>query len=133
MFYISNEKEKIQIERVKNLLQQTYWAQDRSEELIRISIENSECYGAYLNATNQQIAFARAVTDCASVYYICDVVVDEKYRGMGIGKELIHAIVSEERFMHMRGVLATADAHGLYEKYGFVKDAERFMSKGPKR
>lgn len=131
MFYISDQIEKIQMDAVKALLKQTYWAQNRSEELIRTSIQNSVCYGAYLEETGKQIGFARVVTDYASVYYICDVIVDEQYRRMGLGKELIRAIVSDERFISCRGILATADAHGLYEKYGFKTDTKRFMGKAP--
>lgn len=131
LFYISSEKENIQIEEVKRLLGQTYWAQNRTEDLIKLSIANSECYGAYLKNTNRQIALARVVTDYVSVFYICDVVVDQEYRGNGIGKELIHAIVSDERFINLRGLLATSQAHKLYEKYGFARATERYMSKEP--
>lgn len=131
MFYISNQKESIQIEEVKKLLKQTYWAQNRSEDLIRLSINHSECYGAYLKSTNQQIALARVITDYVSAYYICDVIVDEKYRGLGIGKKLINTIVSDGRFKNLRGLLVTADAHGLYEKYGFSKATDWYMGKEP--
>lgn len=131
MFYISDKKEDIQIDVVKTLLKQTYWAQNRSEDLIKRSIDNSVCYGAYLKSTNKQIAFARVVTDYASVFYICDVIVDEEHRGKGVGKELIHTIVSDERIKSIRGILATADAHGLYEKYGFKTDTKRFMGRAP--
>ena len=129
MFYISKDKNKIQFTRVSELLSTTYWANNRSEDKIRKSIENSICYGAYLKENNKQIGFARVVTDYATVYYICDVIVDENYRGKSIGKALMEAIVNDSQLQDMKGMLITEDAHGLYEQYGFSKDENIFMCK----
>ena len=75
------------------------------------------------------IALARVLTDHGYVVYIADVIVDEKYRGKGIGKKLISTIVSDNRFSNLLGLLVTRDAHGLYEQFGFVKDSERAMTR----
>ncbi|HHY64199.1 MAG TPA: GNAT family N-acetyltransferase [Clostridiaceae bacterium] len=59
---------------------------------------------------------------------MCDVIVDENHRGKGIGKKLVSLVVESDEFKDLRGILATRDAHGLYQQYGFVKAAEgRFM------
>lgn len=131
LFYISNRKENLQMEAIKALLGQTYWAQNRTEDLIRCSIEHSECYGVYLKDTNRQIGFARVVTDYVGVFYLCDVIVDRDYRGMGVGKALIEAIVSDQRFVHLRGLLATSNAHEFYKKFGFRTVSEKFMCREP--
>lgn len=68
---------------------------------------------------------ARVVTDFATTFYLADVIIDEKYRGKGIGKKLISTIVSDKRFSSLLGILVTKDAHGLYEHFGFVKDFKR--------
>lgn len=131
MFYISDSKEDIQLAEVKRLLAQSYWAQKRTMDVIQRSIEGSLCFGAYLEQNGKQVGFARVITDYATNYYLCDVIVDEPYRGMGVGKALVRRIVDDERLQGLRGVLATHDAHGLYEQYGFRWEREHFMGKEP--
>lgn len=132
MFYISDEKEKMQITAVERLLKQSYWAKPHEIALLHKTIENSLCFGAYLEENDLQIGFGRVVTDYTTTYYLCDVIVDEKYRSIGIGKALIERIVNDDRLRPLKGMLKTSDAHGLYEKYGFCKaDADRFMYKQP--
>ena len=75
------------------------------------------------------VGMARVITDFATTFYIADVIVDEKYRGRGIGKKLISTIVSDNRFSNLLGLLVTRDAHGLYEQFGFAKDSERAMTR----
>jgi len=127
-YRISNDKSLLPIERVKELLWNSYWANERSAEAIEKSIHNSDCYGVYKD--KELVGFARVVTDHATVYWLCDVIVDEKHRGQGIGKNLVKRIVESGDYKDIRGILATKDAHGLYEQFGFGKAAEgRFMMK----
>jgi GNAT superfamily N-acetyltransferase len=86
-------------------------------ETIKKSIENSLCFGMYADST--QIGFARCVTDFATIYWLCDVIVDDRYRGQGLGNALIRFITERDTLKPLTGILATRDAHGLYEKYGF--------------
>ncbi len=125
-YKISNEKSLLSIEKIKELLSKSYWASDRSVEVIEKAISNSDCYGAYIG--NELVGFARVVTDYATVYWLCDVIVDENHRGKEIGKKLVKMIVESSDYKDLRGILATKDAHGLYEQFGFGKAAEgRFM------
>ena len=128
-FYISDNKDELQIYRVTELLNNTYWAATRSKQVIEDSINNSVCYGVYDDETNILIGFARVITDYATTYYLCDVIVDENYRGKGIGKDLIKKITEDSRYSGMVGLLLTKDAHGLYKRYGFNEEATRFMIK----
>lgn len=121
MFYISDKKD-IRTEELMRLLKQTYWAQERQEEKVIRSLGNSVCFGAY-DEWDRLIGFARVVTDFVSIYYLCDVIVDTEHRGLGIGKALVDAVVTDERFAGVPALLKTKDAHGLYRKYGF-KDAD---------
>ena len=131
-YTISSKKSDLQLDRIQLLLSQTYWAADRSKALIERSIANSLCFGAYLE-NGRQVAFARVITDYVSAYYICDVIVDSKYRGNGIGSALIQTIVEQSCFESMRGFLVTRDAHGLYRKFGFEPDSERCMMRTPRK
>lgn len=125
-YRISNEKSLLSIEKIKELLSKSYWANDRSAEVIEKAISNSDCYGVYKE--KELVGFARVVTDNATVYWLCDVIIDEKHRGKGIGKNLVKRIVESSDYKDIRGILATRDAHGLYEQVGFGKAAEgRFM------
>ena len=89
---ISNDKNLLQFERIKELHQQMYWTKNWSEEKIRKNIDNSNlCYGAY-DENGDQIGFARVVTDFSTVCYILDVVVDESHRNQGVGTKLMREI-----------------------------------------
>ena len=126
-FLVSDDKDKIQLDRVCQMLNATYWAQDRPREIIAKSIENSICFGIYRDEV--QIGFARCVTDYATFYWLADVIVDDEYRGQGLGKVLVEAAVKHEQLQGCFGILGTKDAHGLYEKYGFNLVTDRMMRK----
>lgn len=107
----------MQVDDIYNLLQTSYWAQDRSKEAIIKAMENSLCFGVF--AGEKQIAFARVITDYVTTYYACDIIVDGAYRGQGIGKELVGYLVAYPALRSLKGILATRDAHELYRQFGF--------------
>ena len=117
-FKISDQTSLLQIDRICDLLAKSYWANARSRDTIEKSIQNSICFGAYCEGI--QVGFARCVTDYATIFWLCDVIVDEAYRGRGIGKALIEAVVSHEKLKGLSGILATRDAQGLYARHGFL-------------
>lgn len=126
-YRISNDKSLILIEDVCELLANTYWANKRPREVIEKSIENSICYGIYNK--NKQVGYGRIITDYATTYYIADVILNEKHRGIGLGKKLIECMVEFDGISGGLGMLLTSDAHGLYTQYGFERDGEKFMAR----
>lgn len=120
-------REEIDVDQVMHLLSQTYWANDRTKEVMIKAIKNSECIAIYLN--DIMVAFARIVTDYSTFFWLCDVIVDEEYRGKGLGKILITEVQKLDYFQPLLGVLATKDAFALYEKIGFEKEPIKFMMK----
>ena len=126
---ISDDKSKFPVEKAIELLHTSYWAETRDPEVIRKSIENSIVFGVYSTTTDSLIGMARVITDFATTFYLADVIIDEKYRGKGIGKKLISTIISDKRFSSLLGILVTRDAHGLYEHFGFARDCERAMTR----
>lgn len=97
---------------------------------IKKSVENSLSFGVFHN--DRQIGFARVITDYATTGYLCDVFIDEDYRGQGHSKWLIETINSHPDLQGFRRwVLVTADAHKLYEKIGFkpVATPEKYMER----
>ena len=126
-YVFSDEKKLLQLDAIKSLLHSTYWAKNRSVSIIEKSIENSLCFGIYKDKI--QIGFARCVTDFATFYWLCDVIIDNKHRKKGLGKELIKFITQHNELKTLKGVLATRDVKGLYEKYGFKLSTNSFMMK----
>jgi ribosomal protein S18 acetylase RimI-like enzyme len=98
-------------------------------EQIKRSIENSSCYGVYLDGKETLAGFARVISDYATTYYLCDVIIDPEYRGSGLGKALVSHIVSRPEYAGLHGFLFTRDAHGLYEQYGFQLAVVRSMER----
>ena len=103
---------------IVRLLRCTYWADQRTVEQIEKSVRNSSCYGVYLEEAGL-VGFARVISDYATTYYLCDVVIDPAYRHRGLGTALVSHILSLPEYAGLRGFLVTRDAHGLYEKLGF--------------
>ncbi len=124
---INMDKESISISRVKELFSTTYWAKDRDVDIIEKSFEHSECIAVYHD--DFMVGFARIVTDYTTMFWLCDVVIDEKYRGNGIGNKMITFLKEQEFYKPLMGVLATRNAHGLYEKFGFYTEKVKFMRK----
>ena len=119
--------EQISADEAFELLKTTYWANKRSREQVEKSMRNSVCYGIRLAEGRKLAGLARVITDWATTYYLCDVVIDEAYRGKGLGKALVSHIVSLPEYAGLRGFLFTRDAHGLYEHYGFERSEGRTM------
>ena len=127
-FTITTEKEKLDIDLIHSFLNRTYWGEGISKETIRRSIEGSLCFGVYEN--DKQVGFARMITDRATFAYLADVFIIEEYRGRGLSKWLMEVIMSHPDLQRLRRmILATKDAHGLYEKFGFTPliNVERWM------
>jgi GNAT superfamily N-acetyltransferase len=122
-FAISTDPERLQIKVIHEFLSQSsYWAQGRPIETVKRSIENSVCFGIYAlgsDGSEQQVGFARVVTDLATFGWLCDVFVLESHRGLGLGKWLVESIVNHPDLTNIRRlILATRDAHELYHRYG---------------
>ena len=130
-FIIDNDKTKLQFDVIQRFLsEESYWAKNRTPEQTRTAIEHSICFGLYHK--DAQIGFARVVTDRATFAYLGDVFVLDEYRGRGLGKWLMETIVAHPELQGLRRwVLATRDAHGLYEPFGFepLKFPDRWMER----
>lgn len=107
----------------------SYWSTNISWNRFKRACANSLIFAAFDG--DQQIGFARVVTDCATYAWLCDVFVAEHVRGRGVGRRMMEAIMADDRLQGLRQfVLATRDAHSLYEQFGFKRLGEpddRFM------
>jgi GNAT superfamily N-acetyltransferase len=119
-FTISTDPARLDIARIHEYLSgSSYWATGRPLEVVRRSIENSLTFGVYKGAA--QVGFARVVTDYATFAWLADVFVLPGFQNQGMGKWLIGVVAAHPRVQGLRRwVLATRDAHGLYQQYGFT-------------
>ena len=129
-YRIIEGSEKMNLDEVVRLLKMTYWADKRPVEQIRKSMNNSSCYGVYLDDEKKLVGFARVISDYATTYYLCDVIIDTLYQHKGLGTALVSYIESLSEYSGLRGILITRDAHNLYQKFGYEVLNGRVMVKG---
>jgi GNAT superfamily N-acetyltransferase len=115
---------------ISMLLANSYWAKGIPLSTVEKSLKGSLCFGVLDG--EQQIGFARVISDYATIAYLGDVFILPEYRGRGLSKWLMDCVVNHPDLQGLRRwILATNDAHGLYEKYGFteLKKPEIFMER----
>ena len=119
-FLISTDRNLLDIEMIyKYLNEDSYWAQGIPLETLKKAIENSLCFGVY--HYDKQVGLARVVTDKATFAYICDVFILDGHKRLGLSKWLMQTIKEHPELQGLRRwSLATADAHKLYEQFGFT-------------
>ncbi len=130
-FTISTDRDLLQVGAILDyLVNESYWASNRTRQQMELIIANSLCFGVYKN--EKQVGFARVVTDYATFAYLGDVYILPELQGEGLGKWLMEVIINHPKLQGFRRwILATKDAHTLYEKYGFteLKHPDRWMEK----
>ncbi|MFM2368121.1 MAG: hypothetical protein RL619_417 [Bacteroidota bacterium] len=130
MITVSTDKNKLDVPFIQYFLKDIYWAAGRTMEEVQITIDNSFCFGIYLN--DKQIGFARVITDYVVFSYLMDVFITEEHRGKGYSSILISSMMNEPKLKEVKiWRLATTDAHFLYEKFGFktLAHPEKMMEK----
>ncbi len=129
-YYISTDKDRLDIPKIHKEIKDSYWGGNRTTELTTTTIDNSICFGVYTKE-NEQIGFARVLTDKVVFAYIMDLMVFNPYKGKGIGKRLVEYILGHPSIKDvLTKALKTKDAHSLYEQYGFrsVGDSPLWMT-----
>ena len=115
---ITTDRTRLDLGFIHGYLTASYWATGRPYVEVRRSIEGSLAFGLYHG--DNQIGFARVITDYATTAHLADVFVIASYRGKGLGKWLIEIVIDHPRVRSIRKwTLATSDAQALYARYGF--------------
>lgn len=129
-YQVSDDPARLDQAAIYAFLSQSYWAAGRKPHTQLMANRNSLCFGLY--QAKAQIGFARVVTDYASFAYLADVYVLEAHRGKGLAHWLMECVHAHPRLQGLRRwALATRDAHGLYEKFGWtaLSNTDRWMEK----
>lgn len=129
-YVVSSDPARLDLDVVHRFLSEdSYWAPGIPRALLERAVAHSLPFGLY-DATGAQVGFARVVTDRTTFAYLADVFVLDAHRGHGLGQWLTRCVLAHPDLQGLRRVLLTTqDAHGLYEKVGFVQAPfpERFM------
>lgn len=127
---VSTDQRKLDITLIHDFLTTSYWAKGRTIEEVKKSIDNTLCFGIYLD--NEQVGFARVLTDKVVFAYLMDVFIIEKHRGKGYSKILLGEILNHPELSEIKKwFLGTRDAHDLYRQFQFVEipTPERYMER----
>jgi GNAT superfamily N-acetyltransferase len=117
-YKISTESKLLDVAAIHAFLTQSYWSPGIPYLVVERAINNSLCFGVYHG--DEQVGFARVVTDKATFAYLADVFILEAHRGKGLSKWLMQVIKEHEDLQGLRRfMLATKDAHGLYRQFEF--------------
>ena len=111
--------ENMDFERVTGMLSKAFWCENIKTDEVKKGASNSALViGVFYN--DEQIGFARVISDKTRFAYILDVYVDERYRRNGIGQLMVNNILKHDDLNDVyQWVLLTKDAHGVYSKSGF--------------
>lgn len=129
-YCVSSDPAKLDLKVIHAYLSRSYWAEEIPFEIVKRSVEHSLCFGVY--KAEQQIGFARVISDYTTFAYLADVFILEEDRGKGLSKFLMECILKHKELQGLRNFcLLTQDAHSLYARYGFrnIPKPENFMAK----
>ena len=102
-------------------LQTTYWWQyGLTREKVERGAKNSALtIGAYHN--NDQVAYARVVSDTMRFAWVADVYVAPEHRKKGLARAMVRFALDHPDLKDVsKWFLATKDAHGVYAELGFA-------------
>lgn len=120
-YKISANKNDLDFSVVYQFIASSYWAKGIPQTTMQRAIENSLCFGVFTER-NQQVGFARVISDYATYAYLADVFILEDHRGKGLSKWLVAEILNHADLQGLRRFnLVARDAHGLYEQFGFAR------------
>lgn len=104
---------------IRALLEPTYWCASTPPAAIEAAFEHATVV-VVARRGHRIVGAARALSDHARRAMIFDVIVAEDARGAGVGSALVARLLDHAALVDVEVVwLATRDAVGLYERFGF--------------
>ena len=120
-YELSDDPARVDLDAVWAFLSEhAYWGRWRSRDDVERQVRGAwRVVGCY-DASGAMVGFARAVSDGVALAYLADAHVLPAHRGRGLGARLVQVMVEQGPGADFRWLLHTADAHGLYERFGFA-------------
>ena len=133
-YVVDDDRRRIDLDVVWEFLStHAYWARWRTRDVVEQQVREAwRVVGCYDRGSGQQVGFARAVSDGLAIAYLADVFVVDEHRGRGLGKLIVQAIIDDGPGAHIRWLLHTTTARGLYEQFGFGPPIETLMERPPR-
>ncbi len=122
-----------QIELIHAFLSGAYWCQGIPRDTVERAIAHSLCVGAFAkdeDGLDEQVGFARVMSDRATFAYLADVFVLPAHRGQGVARAMLEALHAHPELQGLRRwALFTRDMQPLYAKLGWetYPHSERLM------
>jgi len=118
-YYITTDKSKLDIKAIHHFLStEAYWSKNIPFETVKNAIEHSLNFGVFFK--EQQVGYARVITDFSTIAYLGDVFVLPEFRGQGLSKWLMQQVMAHPNLQGLRRwILLTGDAHELYRQFGW--------------
>ena len=120
---VSFEKAELDLDLIHAFLSGAYWSVGIPRHLVERAIQGSFCVAALEpdeDGKDEQIGFARLVTDYATFAYLADVLVLPAHRGKGVARAMIEALHAHPELQGLRRwALFTRDMQPLYAKLGW--------------
>jgi GNAT superfamily N-acetyltransferase len=126
-YELDDDRGRVDVDAVhRYLFEEAYWVRGRDRDTIeRLVRESTRVIGVYRG--DEQVGFARVVSDGSSMAWLGDVFVLAEHRGNGLGEELVREAVEHPDHRDLYWYLNTRDAHGLYAKFGFEAPGDGTM------
>ncbi|HYF94127.1 MAG TPA: GNAT family N-acetyltransferase [Symbiobacteriaceae bacterium] len=121
-----------QMEELHQLYQNEWWTKGRTLADVRIAVAHSGVVVAFTDPQSGSLAaFCRVITDFVYKALVLDVIVAAPYRGMGLGRALMDAVVSHPSLREVRHLelYCRPELMEFYHPWGFTEDLGelRFM------
>ena len=128
-YHVSDDPQRLNFDVIHAFLKTAYWCAGIPRDVVERAAANSLVFGLY-DPSGKQVGYGRSITDRVTYAYFSDVFVLEEVRGHGLGSFLVEAMMDHPDHRGLKHMtLATDDAHGLYERFGFkpLTDPRKYM------
>jgi len=107
------------------LFQNEWWTRGRTALDTRAMLAHTDLIIAFAEReTGRLVAFARVLTDRVYKALILDVIVDPAWRGSGLGRRLMEAVVNHPELKEVRHLelYCKPELMPLYHRWGFTEE-----------
>jgi GNAT superfamily N-acetyltransferase len=125
MFEVIDRLSDEQLEDLYRMYQAEWWTRGRKKADIENMLEHSDLIVAFCDSQSKQlVAFSRILSDRVYRAFIFDFVVEPSYRGRGLGRILMEAIVNHPdlKSVERLGLICLPEMIPFYQKWGFTDD-----------
>jgi len=130
-FELDTDRDRVDVDALWRFLsEEAYWHRGRTRKQVERQLAAAwRIVAAYDGSSGRMVGFARAVSDGVALAYLADVYVEQDFRGRGLGSALVEEMIEHGPGAGFRWMLHTADAHGVYERFGFTKPNETYLER----